>query len=589
MKKVRNVIFMFTVIFTLILSACAAPTPLVVVVTATPLPPTEAPLVESTQTSTPPLVTVALAGPQAGASMKWVDGSVLNYVAPSEFKMGYNGFDAPEHLVTLDGYWIYQTKVTNRMFAQCVAVGQCTDPSQELGGSVFNNPVFANHPVVGVTWDQAQGYCSWAQGRLPTEAEWEKAARGTNSNVYPWGNNDPTCDLLNFAYCSGVTSEVDTFIAGISPYGLYDMAGNVFEWVGDWYSATYYSEAPALNPAGPQSGESRVIRGSSFETGASDQIVSAVRRPAPQGYHNRDVGFRCAVPEPKPIAPYCQLAAFIPSGQPATESCALPEGVVTSQYCSGDDSYATVQLSFGAQYDVRGTQMQCTEVIENGLRLLTCLGPRSKEATNEITVCNTSCGNTADVTGLSPTCDAGYTLDPATGACNYTPIVAQLSVAGCPAGYSLADNGGQQTCVIATDANGQCSTGLYFDSLAGRCVPANGAVQTPYGIDDPSLALQTYAGCAAGYSYSDAFQCCQPVSGGTYPGCPPGSTFNSDLGACSPGLTELSGPGCVVVRVNTLKCSEPVDVCAPLTSESRCIAERISCAWDEKDGVCKLK
>ena len=588
MKRVRNTILVFTIILTFILSACAAPTPLVVVVTATPLPPTEAPLVEASPTTAPPVVMVALAGPQAGASMKWIDGSLLNYVAPSDFKMGYGGFDAPEHTVTLDGYWIYQTKVTNRMFAQCVAVGQCTTPSQELGGSVFNNPVFANHPVVGVTWDQAQGYCSWAQGRLPTEAEWEKAARGTNGNVYPWGNNDPVCDLLNFGYCSGVTSEVDSFSAGVSPYGLYDMAGNVFEWVGDWYSATYYSEAPALNPAGPQSGEARSIRGSSFETGAFDQIISAVRHFGPQGYHNRDLGFRCAVPTPKPIAPYCQLAAFIPSSEPVAESCALPEGVVTNQYCSADDSYATVQLSFGADYDVRGTQMQCTEVIENGIRLLTCLGPRGKEATNEITVCNTSCGNTADVTGLTPTCDAGYTLDPATGACNYTPIVSQLSVAGCPAGYSIADNGGQQTCVIATDANGQCSAGMYFDSLAGRCVPADGSVQTPYGIDNSSLALQTYAGCAAGYSYSESFQCCQAVTGGTYPGCQPGSTFNSDLGACSPGLTELSGPGCVTVRVNTLKCSEPVDVCAPISKETLCVAKGV-CSWDEKATVCRPK
>lgn len=587
MKNVRNVIFVFTVIFTIILSACAAPTPVVVVVTATPLPPTEAPVVIEA-TSTPPLVTVALAGPQSGATMKWVDGSLLSYVAPSEFKMGYGGFDSPEHAVTLDGYWIQQTKVTNRMFAQCVAVGQCTVPTQELGGPVYSNPVFANHPVVGVTWDQAQGYCSWVQGRLPTEAEWEKAARGTNANIYPWGNNEPVCDLLNFAFCSGRTSEVTAFSQGASPYGVYDMAGNVFEWVADWYSATYYAEAPALNPTGPESGETRVIRGSSFETGASDQIASGVRHFGPQGYHSRDVGFRCAVPEPKPIAPYCQLAAFVPSGDVTTESCGVPEGVMTGQYCSADDSYATVQLSFGAIYDVRGTQMQCTEAIENGLRVLTCLGPRGKEATNEITVCNTSCGTAADVTGLSPVCDAGYTLDPATGACNYTPIVGQLSVAGCPTGYSLVDNGGQQTCVIGTDANGQCSAGLYFDSLAGRCVPANGAAQTPYGIDNSSLASQTYAGCAAGYSYSDSFQCCQAVTGGTYPSCAPGSTFNTDLGACSPSQTELSGAGCITVRVNTLKCSEPVNVCAPITKESSCVAT-FGCSWNEGATACEIK
>jgi formylglycine-generating enzyme required for sulfatase activity len=586
MKNVRNVIVVFTVIFTIILSACATPTPLVVVVTATSLPPTEAQVIEPS--STPTLVTVAVAGPQSGTTMKWIDGSLLSYVAPAEFKMGYGGFDAPEHPVTLDGYWIYQTKVTNRMFAQCVAVGQCTPPVQEVGGPVYNNPVFANHPVVGVTWDQAQGYCNWVQGRLPTEAEWEKAARGTNSNVYPWGNNDPTCDLLNFGYCSGRTSDVNAFSQGVSPYGLYDMAGNVFEWVEDWYSETYYGQAPALNPMGPQSGEKRSIRGSSFET-ASDQIPSAIRHYGPQGYHSRDVGFRCAVPDPKPIAPYCQLAAFIPSGKVTPQTCKLPEGVVTKQYCSVGDGYAAVQLSFGAVYDVRGTQMQCTEGIENGLRLLTCLGPRGKEATNEITVCNTTCGNAPDLSGVNPACDPGYTLDPATGACTYTPIVDQVGVAGCPVGYSMVDNGGQQTCIIGTDANGQCSVGLYFDSLAGRCVPANGSVQAPYGIDNPSLASQAYAGCAAGFSYNDQYQCCQAVTGGTYPGCEPGSTFNSDLKACTPGKMGLSGPGCITVRVNTLKCSEPVDlVCAPLTTESHCLAAGV-CAWDEKGGVCKQK
>lgn len=588
MNRVRQISLILLAVWTVLLAACAAPTPVVVVVTATSLPPTEALVtVEPSAVPSPTFVPVTLSGPQSGMTMKWVDGGLLSYVPSAEFKMGNNGFDAPEHVVALDGYWIYQTKVTNRMYSQCMAIGQCTQPAEELGGSVYNNPVFANHPVVGVDWDQAQDYCAWTGGRLPTEAEWEKAARDTEGNLYPWGSTDPSCGLLNFAYCSGVTSEVGSFDGGASPYGLADMAGNVFEWVGDWYSATYYSEAPVLNPAGPQSGEDRVIRGSSFETGAFDQIASAVRHYGPQGYHNRDLGFRCVVPQPEPIAPYCQLSAFIPSGQPVADSCALPEGVVTDQYCSGDDSYATVQLSFGADYEVRGTQLQCTEVIENGLRLLTCLGPRGKEATNEITVCNTACSGGADVTGLSPVCDSGYTFDPSTGACNYTPLAGSLSVAGCPAGYSLVDNGtGQQSCVLSVDANGQCPAGTYFDSLAFRCVAANGQAQVPYGISDASLAAQTFAGCAAGYSYNDAQQCCAAEAGGSYPGCPPGSTFNSDLGACSPVVPQLGGPGCVTVRVNTLKCSAPVDVCGPISNESQCVAAGV-CSWDESSAACK--
>jgi hypothetical protein len=143
--------------------------------------------------------------------------------------------------------------------------------------------------------------------------------------------------------------------------------------------------------------------------------------------------------------------------------------------------------------------------------------------------------------------------------------------------------------VIGTDANGQCPAGLYFDSLAGACVPPNGRAEAPYGIDNASLASQSYAGCATGFTYNDTFQCCQAVTGGTYPGCAPGSTFNTDLGACSPGEIKLSGPGCVTVDVTTLKCSEPVDVCSRIESEAVCIRNSWACKWVEKNNSCVLK
>ena len=128
MKQIHHVMFA-CLILTVILSACAAPTPVVVVVTATPEPPTEAPPAEPTAT----LVTVPLSGPQNGTTIKWVDGSTLVYIPPAEFVMGNGGFDAPIHNVALDGFWMYQTKVTNRMYAQCVAVGACSAPTMELG------------------------------------------------------------------------------------------------------------------------------------------------------------------------------------------------------------------------------------------------------------------------------------------------------------------------------------------------------------------------------------------------------------------------------------------------------------------------
>ncbi len=580
--KLRYVIFVFGLILTFVLSACGTPTPVVIVVTATPLPPTEVQVVEPT----PTLVPVALSGPQNGTTMKWIDGSTLVYVPPSEFIMGNGGFDAPVHNVALDGFWIYQTKVTNRMFAQCVAVGACSAPVEELGGPVYSNPEYANHPVVGVTWDQSQSYCSWSQGQLPTEAQWEKAARGAAGNAYPWGEDKPACDLLNLGYCSGRTSEVDAFSTGVSPYGLYDMAGNIFEWVSDWYGEAYYNEASAANPTGPESGQYRSIRGSSFETDF-DQAESAIRHYLNPSNHRRDTGFRCAVTEPKVFAPYCQLAAYIPTGVIVSNGCELPVTEVAGQYCAAGKSFATVELPPDAIYEV-SKDLKCEEAVVNGKRILTCLGPKSQEATNEVTVCNPTCSNSPDITGAVPTCDSGYTLDPATGACNYSPIIGQVGVAGCPVGYVLADRGGQQSCVIGTNANGQCTTGLYFDTLEGKCVPPTGLVQAPFGIDNPSLAVQSYSGCAAGFSYSDTFQCCQAESGGTYPGCSPGSTFNTDLGACSPGEIRLAGPGCVTLDVTTLQCSQSVDTCAPIKNETRCIYNPF-CSWNEEAGKCDIR
>ena len=163
-----------------------------------------------------------------------------------------------------------------------------------------------NHPVVCVNWEQANTYCKWREDRLPTEAEWEKAARGTHGQIYPWGDADPNEALLNFCdrnckedqadqnYDDGYadTAPVGAYPEGVSPYGLLDMAGNVWEWTADWYDANYYAKAPSHNPQGPDEGERRVVRGGSW---------SANRIFAPVSYRNayspnssvHDLGFRC--------------------------------------------------------------------------------------------------------------------------------------------------------------------------------------------------------------------------------------------------------------------------------------------------------
>lgn len=587
MNKVRNLALAIFLLLVFILSSCGTPTPEVVtvVVTATDMPATEPPPAEPTQSLAP----VALGGPQAGETIKWVDGSALVYIPAGQFTMGYGG-DAPAHSVSLDAYWIQQTKVTNQMYNLCVQAGVCSSPTQELGGPVFTNPSFSSNPVVGVTWDQAQMYCSWIQGSLPTEAQWEKAARGSNGNAYPWGNSEPTCDLLNFANCYGRTTNVNNYDIGKSPFGLYDMAGNVFEWVSDWYDASYYAQSPADNPAGPATGQYRSVRGSSFES-ADTQVSPAIRRFNEPTDTGRDIGFRCAVANPQPFAPYCQLTAQVPANQvDSASSCTLPEAVVVDQYCQNGDGYGVVQISFGATWEERGTRISCQEQITDGVRRLICKGPVGIELTNEVMICNPACTNQPDVSNLNAFCDAGYTLNTGTGECSYTPILSQPAAGGCPAGYLTIQRGDQQVCAVGPGPDNSCPIGLYFDDLAGFCVPPNGQVDAPYGLDNATLAQQTYAGCAAGFNYNSSFQCCQPSGGGSAPVCAPGFIFDNASAACVPLFEEaLGGTGCVAARITTVKCSTPEDkVCKPINSESRCVAN-LNCVWNEGADACELR
>jgi len=179
------------------------------------------------------------------------------------FTMGSDSGDSdeqPVHEVTLDPFYIDQYEVTNARYADCVAAGVCKLPGC---ATAYDNPDKVNHPVVCVNWEQANTYCEWRGGRLPTEAEWEKAARSDDQRTYPWGENI-TCQLANYGGCEGDTTPVGSYPDGVNPYGVYDMAGNVWEWVADWYDATYYATAPSLNPQGLDSGELKVLRGGSW-------------------------------------------------------------------------------------------------------------------------------------------------------------------------------------------------------------------------------------------------------------------------------------------------------------------------------------
>ena len=199
------------------LAACAPPsTPIATTIpTLTVAVPTPAPA----DTEVPTLAPAALAGPQAATSMTWLDGADLVYVPAGDFIMGTGIASTPQKTIYLDGYWIYATEVTNKMYLQCVTTGNCAPPAQEIGAPVYTNADYGDYPLVGATWDMASNYCSWAQGQLPTEAQWEKAARGADGNVFPWGVATPSCSLLNFQGCVGHTSSVTDYPDGRSAYG----------------------------------------------------------------------------------------------------------------------------------------------------------------------------------------------------------------------------------------------------------------------------------------------------------------------------------------------------------------------------------
>jgi len=227
------------------------------------------------------------------------DSMIMVYVPAGEFAMGSdsgNNDERPVHTVHLDSFWIDQTEITNKMYSLCVSAGACEAPKQfnsYYQSSYYGNNEFENYPVIYVDWYMAQTYCTWAERRLPTEAEWEKAARGPANYTYPWGEG-LDCDKVNAAGCKRDTTPVGEYEIGKSPYGVYDMAGNVMEWVADWYSNTYYESSPRENPSGPLSGEYHVLRGGSW-TSIENSLRSSYRLAlTPNTTNFYLIGFRCA-------------------------------------------------------------------------------------------------------------------------------------------------------------------------------------------------------------------------------------------------------------------------------------------------------
>jgi len=231
-----------------------------------------------------------------------VDGMEMVFIASGEFQMGAAEADdeageaeKPLHWIYLSPYWIDRTEITNVQYAQCVQAGECQPP--EKSGSktrpvYFGAAQYQDYPVIYVSWEDASTYCQWAGRRLPTEAEWEKAARGSTAQIYPWGDQVEPRNA-NFNHLIGDTSRAGAYPDGASPYGALDMAGNVAEWVADWYGEGYYAVSTYKNPAGPKSGEFRMLRGGSWVNQLRSLRVTFRIWNYPS-LRSDTIGFRCA-------------------------------------------------------------------------------------------------------------------------------------------------------------------------------------------------------------------------------------------------------------------------------------------------------
>lgn len=206
--------------------------------------------------------------------------------------------EQPRRKVYLDAFWIDKFEVTNALYRRFVSATGRRAP-RYWRSRTWSGP---KRPVIGTDWNDAEAYCRWAGKRLPTEAEWEKAARGTDGRRYPWGNIwDPrkanAYKTRDDREWTGETEDVGSNPEGISPYGAHDMAGNVWEWVADWYDAKYYRRAPNRNPKGPDSGKMRVVRGGSWQRSLSQHpsyLRASHRSYEEPTYSFDNIGFRCA-------------------------------------------------------------------------------------------------------------------------------------------------------------------------------------------------------------------------------------------------------------------------------------------------------
>jgi len=553
--------------------------PEIVVPTGNPVSPAEGSVTQTEEAITPSQEPVVFENPEAGTTMLWKDINYVVYIPAGEFVMGKDETETsnhnPAHPITLDGYWIQQTEVTNAMYALCVSLGVCTPPTHETGKpNWYTDPKYANAPVVGVDWSQAGAYCEWIDARLPTEAEWEKAARGTEGPPYPWGEAEPTCNLLNFKDCLATPAPeiIRTYPLGASPYNLADMAGNVFEWVFDRFASDYYSTSPSGNPTGPSTGEERVVRGSSYLTPAEDLGIFLRTSLKPE-LERSDLGFRCvltgeAIAKP-PTAPVCTLLPFNliekESQWPNLPADSAP-AVNLQTYCKLDnqnDQYGTATITLEQGSDpgpihISSPQgsLTCNQDPNDPLKF-NCSGSAlqpGKEVT--ISVCNVPLVQQA----INPTCPVFYQFNPVTNLCQYgVPIPVMCAAPDVVIfGYGC----------LPAPQNGECPIGSYSALYDNKpvCVPAGG----------PKCQGQLCpAACPAGLVFNEGNFCCDYPTD-VKPTCPPGHTYDDVMKICLPDNPIQASCTNIITTVQT--CPPPV-ICTSFSTESGCKSNPL-CKWN---------
>lgn len=541
-------------ILVLVLAACNLP--LIPITAANPTPDSETEVPNSPETMSLTEELYPFAPPEAGYTMLWMDNSAVVFVPGGEFSMGGDEVapsdHQPAHTVTLDSFWIYQAEVTNQMYANCVALGVCSPPDL-AENEWYSDPEFANAPVTGVAWQQAETYCEWVEARLPTEAEWELAGRGTDGAAYPWGEDEPACELLNFQDCLDYDQPqtVRYYPLGASPYNLADMAGNAAEWVYDWYGEDYYQTTPLNNPTGPATGTERVVRGSSFNTPV-DELEIYLRDSLDPDETHEDLGFRCVLTGDavhEPVVPVCTTVSYTPTWpdrRPYPEPSYPLADAVIQLYCNvwpSGDMYNTLGVRFAEGTDTSLYRIEssygpitCEEDSRDPM-LFNCWGAGLHPGSDfSIAICPVV-APTEDI--ILRACPTFYTYNPATDLCEYN---LRSIVADCDPPNVVVPGYG---CLAAPDGMGECPVGFYSGDFEGSpvCVPASGGSYC-------SAAGACAAVCPEGLTFDPTELCCD-YPPDVEPFCPDGFYLDIDDHMCHPNPIQLvcrffdvTGPTC---------------------------------------------